>query len=200
MAKKMDIEKKKCLTPEFRVSYPAVFKAKSFDEQEAKFGLTMLFSKKTDLTALKKAAFSAKVEKWGADKTKWPKKLRSPFRDGAEREGTDGYGENVIFVAATSKTKPGLIDGKKNRLSTDEEFYAGCYARAELLAYAYDTKGNKGVAFGLKNIQKLRDGDPFSGARPAEEVFDEVEDESEDEDNYDDSGEDDEDGDSEEGF
>lgn len=189
MGEKTSIEAKKVLTPEFRVSYPAVFKPKAFEGQEAKYSVVMLFDKKTDITTLKKAAHAAKIEKWGPNKEKWPKNLRSPFRDGADREGTDGYGEGVIFISASSKTPVGLVDNKLGAILNEQDFYAGCYARAQIVAYAYDTHGNRGVAFGLQNLQKLRDGKSFSGKQKAEDVFDAVEDGSDDEGNYeDDSG------------
>lgn len=198
---KMDIEKKKCVTHKFRVSFPAVFKAKAFEDQDAKYSVVMLFDKDVDLgtpadgqkISMKKAVFNAKVEKWGPDKSKWPKKIRSPFRDGEERSDTDGY-ENCIFVTASSKTQPGLVNRQLKPILDEEEFYAGCYARAEIIAFAYDTKGNKGVGFALQNIQKLEDGEPFSGRKDASEVFDAVESDSDDEENYDDdedSGDDD---------
>lgn len=189
MAEKMEIEKKKCLTPEFRVSFPHVFeKHTGFAGQEAKFSIVMLFTKKTDLKELKRAAFNAATEKWG-DKTKWPKQLRMPFRDGDEKSDLMGY-EGTIFVSASSKQKPQVVgnkkvDGQFPQLSKeDEQFYAGCYARATLIAFAYDKAGNKGVSFSLQNVQKLKDGEQFSGRKNADDEFDEVEDESDDAANY----------------
>ena len=70
------------------------------------------------------------------------------------------------------------------------EFYPGCWARVSTNAYAYEQKGNKGVAFGLINIQKLRDDDPLAGsAVKAESDFEPVAGSSEDPDAY--SGDDD---------
>jgi hypothetical protein len=189
MAEKMEIEKKKCLTPEFRVSFPHVFeKHTGFQGQEAKFSIVMLFTKKTDLKELKRAAFNAATEKWG-DKTKWPKQLRMPFRDGDEKSDLMGY-EGTIFVSASSKQKPQVVGNKKidgqfpQLTKEDEQFYAGCYARATLIAFAYDKAGNKGVSFSLQNVQKLKDGEQFSGRKNADDEFDEVEDESDDAANY----------------
>lgn len=183
MPDKMDIQKKKCVTPQFRVSFPHVFEANSFQGQEAKYKLTMLFPKTTDLKELKRAALNAAVEKWGP-KEKWPKSLKMPFRDGDEKEELQGYAD-CIFVSATSKQRPGVVDQKRAPITKeDNTFYAGCYARASLIAFAYDTAGNKGVAFSLQNIQKLRDGEQFSGRKKAEDEFDDVEDSSDDETSY----------------
>lgn len=165
---------KKVVTPEFRVSFPAVFKPRAAVEgQEPKYSMSMVFPKTTDITALKQLAANAVMEKWGADKTKWPKNLRSPFRDGSEKD-YDGYGPDVVFVSATSKVRPGLVGPDLQPIISENEFYGGCYARAEVTAFAYDVSGNKGIAFGLRNIQKTRDGEPFSGNSKPEEVFDAV--------------------------
>lgn len=163
------------MTPKFRVSYPNVFKAKAdFDGQEARFSIVMLFDKATDISTMKQLAQAVAAEKWGVDQKKWPKNLRSPFRDGDEaKPGVDGY-VNAIFVRASSKGRPGLVDANKVQIINQEEFYAGCYARATVNAYAYDRAGNCGVAFGLQNIQKLEEGEPFSGRTKAEDDFDAI--------------------------
>lgn len=189
MAEKMEIEKKKATTPEFRVSFPHVFEKHSgFDGQEPKFSLVMLFPKNVDLKELRRAAFNAATEKWGP-KEKWPKNMRMPFRDGDEKTDLNGY-EGHFFVSASSKQKPQVVGNKKvdgafPRIEKeDEQFYAGCYARATLIAFAYDKMGNKGVSFSLQNVQKLRDGEQFSGRKNAEDEFDEVEDGSDNAENY----------------
>lgn len=151
------------MTPQFRVSYPAVFKPNKPMQEggEAKYSVVMLFESDSDLSLLKKAAAEAVKEKWG---DKAPKNLRSPFRDQGEKDGA-GYVEGCIFVSASSKQRPGLIDKANADIIDESEFYAGCWARATVRAYAYDANGNRGVAFGLQNVQKLRDDDPLGGTR-----------------------------------
>jgi Protein of unknown function (DUF2815) len=185
MNSKISIEDKKVMTPEFRISYPNLHEAKSFQGAEAKFGMTMLFDKRSNLDALKKAAQNAAAEKWGFDSKKWPKNLKWPFRDGdKERPDTKGY-KNTIFVSASSKQKPGLVDQKRERIEKDDErFGAGVYCRAVLIAFAYDTAGNRGVSFSLQNVQLLRDAERFTGRKNPEDEFDEVEDASEKTENY----------------
>lgn len=158
------------MTPEFRVSFPAVFKPKRQKgdaTSEPKYGLTMLFPKGADLSKLKAAAQEAVKEKWG---DKPPKNLRSPFRDQGDRE-LEGYVEGCVFINASSLQKPGLVDRQRQDIIDETEFYPGCYARATLRAFAYDNNGNKGVAFGLNNVQKLRDGDPLGGRTRAQDDF-----------------------------
>jgi hypothetical protein len=158
------------ITPKFRVSYPNVFTPKLNDlNGKNEYSLVALFKKGEDLTALKKAAEACLVEKLGADKTKWPKNLKSPFRDQGEKEKDGalpaGYEEGAIFLTLKSSQKPGLVDASNQDIIDPVEFYAGCYARASIRPYYYDQKGNKGIAFGLQNLQKLADGEPLGGAR-----------------------------------
>lgn len=169
----------KTMTPKFRASFPQVFNPKAVQEgQEPKYSISMLFDeeaqKSPEFKAMKELMMKAIKNKWGPDKKKWPKNLRNPFRDGTEKE-FDGYGEGVVFVNASSKMKPGIVDQGRNAIISEEEFYAGCYARATVNVFAYDTMGNKGVAFGLNNLQKLAEGEPFSGRTKAEDDFDAVE-------------------------
>jgi len=163
----------KVITPEFRVSFPNVFQPKSFEGQDPKYSLVMLFDKKEDLAALKALAKKAVEDKW-PDITKRPKNLRNPFRDGdTERPDVDGYA-GKLFISASSKMKPRVVDQSVQDIISDTDFYAGCYARASLTVFAYDTAGNRGVAFGLQNVQKLRDGEPFSGRAKPEDEFEAV--------------------------
>jgi hypothetical protein len=149
---------------------------------EPKYGVSMLFDaeaiKGPEFANMKKLAAVAAKEKFG-DKLKsdgkgWFIGLRNPFRDGAEKADLEGYGEGITFCNATSKMKPGLVGAKMQKLHTEEDFYAGCYARATVVAYGYERAGNKGVSFGLNNLQKLRDGESLSGRVAAENDFDEV--------------------------
>lgn len=172
---------KSCLTPAFRVSYPSVFQAKENElSGKMEYSVVALFPKGCDLSALKACAKAAIEEKWGADQSKWPKNMKTPFRDQAEREkvGDDGktylpqgHEAGAIFINLKSYERPGLVDQKLNDIVDKSEFYAGCWARAKVTAYAYDTKGNKGVAFGLSNLQKVKDDDSLTGRTKPQDDF-----------------------------
>lgn len=162
------------LTPKFRASFVNVFRpGKSMEaEKPGKYSLIMLFAPGADISALKAAAAEAAREKWG---DKPPKLLRSPFRDQGEKE-FDGYVEGAIFINATSDKRPGVVDQNVQDIIDEEEVYSGCYCRATVRAFAYDVSGNKGVAFGLQNVQKVADGDSLGGGRvKASEEFTAVE-------------------------
>ena len=163
-------------TPKFRVSFPAVFSKRKIEgqtDEQAKYSIQMLFKKTDDITVLKNAVRAAVIEKWGADQTKWPKGLILPFRDGTEKD-YDGYGPDVIFVSASSKMKPGLVDQNVQPIIEPSEFYGGCYARATINAFAWEYMGKRGVSFGLRNIQKMADGEPFGGGSKAENDFEPI--------------------------
>lgn len=169
------------MTPKFRVSYPNVFKAKKNElSGKEEYSMVALFPKNADLTALKKAAENAAIAKWGPNKAKWPANLKNPFRDQAEKAKTDdngnrtlpdGHEAGAVFINLKSSQRPGIVDQNREDIIDSTQFYGGCYARATVNAYAYDQAGNRGIAFGLNNIQKLGDGDPFSGRTKAQDDF-----------------------------
>lgn len=172
------------MTPKFRVSFPEVFEAKAFEDQAPKFSIQMLFDKKEDLSKLKNAVNLAIKNKWGDNP---PKGIVKPFKDGDEKD-LEGY-EGKIVVGASSKFKPQVIDQKAEEILAHNDFYAGCYARALISAYAWEhKKGNsvlkRGVSFNLTAVQKLADGESFVKRRDAAEIFGTVDDGSEDESNY----------------
>ena len=167
-------------TPEFRVAFPQVFRPKRNDlNGKDEFSLVALFPKGADLTPLKEAAETAMIKKWGPDQKKWPKPLRSPFRDQGDREKIkdgkatlpQGYEKGAIYLNLRSNQRPGIVDQNVQDIIDEADFYGGCWARASINAYAYDTAGNRGVAFGLGNVQKLRDGDAFGNRTKPEDDF-----------------------------
>lgn len=171
--------RKKVTSPVFRVSFPNVFNPSSFDGGPPKYGVSMLFtpasfseSDKKAWAAMKALANEVSMQAFKKALKDLPANFKTPFRKGEEKEGLDGYGPGVIFVNATSKMKPGLIDRDKTVITDQEAFFPGCYARATLVAFAFDNKG-KGVAFGLNNLQKVKDGTSFSGRTDATDDFDE---------------------------
>lgn len=164
------------LTPKFRVSFPNVF-TPQLNQLSGKeeYSLNALFAKGADLSELKKLAERTLIDALGADKSKWPKNLKTPFRDQEDlaKEGIQppGTEAGAIFMRLKSKQKPGVVDEQVQAIIDPKQFYAGCYARASVNCYYYDQKGNKGVAFGLNNIQKLGDGDPLGVHRRPEDEF-----------------------------
>lgn len=156
----------KIKTPVFRLSYPDLLEARAYDDKTpAKFGLTMLIPKTADIESLREAARTVARAKWG---DKMPKDLRSPFRDGDEKEDEAYHGH--WFIKATSNKRPAVFNERVEPIVDASEIYAGCYCLATINPFAYDTKGNRGISFGLLAVQKVRDGEPFSGrGNPADD-------------------------------
>jgi hypothetical protein len=171
------------ITPDFRAAFISVFRATSMKNTDGstskpKYSIRAAFPPKADLSALKKEAHNAATEKWG---DKIPKTLRSPFRTNEELETPIvGIGDDwtIMSFSANEDRRPGVVDAKlQDIIANDEtEVYSGAWYRAQVRAFAYDTAGNKGVSFGLQNVQKLRDDDPLgSGRIPASKAFEPVE-------------------------
>ena len=97
--------------------------------------------------------------------------LKTPLRDGdAERPDDEAYADSY-FVNANSGTAPGIVDADRNPIIDRSEVYSGVYGRASINFYAFNSNGNKGIACGLNNLQKIRDGEPLGGKTRAEDDF-----------------------------
>lgn len=171
-------ERMKVVTPPFRVSFPSVFEASSYQGGDPKYSVVMLFYPPKFTGADKKAWASMQAIADAASKDKFkklikdlPANFKKPIRSGEEKAHLEGYNvPGCMFATASSKQRPGLVDRNKQPILTEEEFYPGCWARATITAYPYDNVG-KGVAFGLHNLQKLGDDENFTGRVAAEEDF-----------------------------
>ena len=78
---------------------------------------------------------------------------------------------NSYFINANSIIAPGIVDADRQPILTHSEVYSCIYGRASITFYAFNTKTSRGIACGLQNVQKLRDGDPLGGHSSAEEDF-----------------------------
>lgn len=160
------------ITPKAKLSFPQLFTAKKAPGAEKeKFSLSLLIPKTSDISLLKKAAEEAAREKWG---DKLPSKLKSPFLKAEDYE-YEGYDDSVVLVRATGLQKPGLVNAAGENVSEESEVYPGRWCVASLRAFAYDTNGNRGVAFGLQNVQLLDHDEPIGGRARAEDEFEAVE-------------------------
>lgn len=171
----------KVITGKVRFSYAQVFEPKAMNESSTpKYSISLVIPKedKKTLDKIKAAIASAteegKSSKWGG---KLPKNLKTPLRDGDEEREDDEVYEGAMFVNANSSNKPGIVDADLNPILDKSEFYSGCYGRASINFYPYDSNGSKGIACGLNNLQKLEDGERLAGGgASAEEDFGSVDD------------------------
>lgn len=164
----------KVITGTVRFSYAHVFEPTSVEEGGVKkYSVSLIISKddKETVAKIKKAVEAAKEEgkgKWGG---KIPANLKLPLRDGDVDRPDDPAYENSWFINCSSTQKPQVIDRMKQPLTNTDEFYSGCYGRASLNFFAFNTSGNKGIAAGLNNLQKFKDGEPLGGRSKAEDDF-----------------------------
>lgn len=169
----------KVTTGEVRLSYCHLFEPSAIEGQEPKYSVSVIISKSdTDtLKAIKDAVNEAKEQAKTKFGGKIPANLKTPLRDGdAERPDDPAYAD-AYFLNANSKNKPGVVDKNVSPILDQSEVYSGCYGRLTLNFYGYSAAGNKGIACGLGNVQKLRDGEPLGGITRAEDDFDSIEDE-----------------------
>ncbi len=97
--------------------------------------------------------------------------IKTPLRDGDTERPDDPAFANAYFLNANSASKPGIVDGDCQPILETSEIYSGIYGRASINFYAFNSNGNKGIACGLNNIQKLRDGEHLGGKSRAEDDF-----------------------------
>lgn len=163
----------KVVTGEVRFSYVNVFEPKSINGSDEKYSVSLLIDKRDTKTieAIERAIEAAKqagVAKFGG---KIPPVLKLPLRDGdTERPDDENYA-GKMFINANCKTKPGLIEKNGMEIIDTTEFYSGCYGKASVTFYAFNSNGNKGIACGLNNIMKTRDGEPLGGRSRAVDDF-----------------------------
>ena len=166
-----------------RWSYANVWQPKSINGGTPKYSVSLIIPKSDTATVKKiRAAIQAAYEE-GESKLKGNGRsvpplssLKTPLRDGdVERPDDDAY-KNSFFVNANSATAPGVVDADRNVIIDTSEVYSGVYGRASINFYAFNSNGNKGIACGLNNLQKIRDGEPLGGKSRAEDDFADVDD------------------------
>ena len=172
----------KVITGEVRLSFPHLFVARQGPSGgDPKFSCCLVLPESYDLGPIQIAVMAAAQEKWG-DKASGmfaAKKLRNPIRRDWEDKG---YPENSVFINCSSKHPPEIVGayldpltGLPEVITDPAKCYPGVYCRASVRAFPYDMNGNKGVAFGLNNLQILRDGDRFDNRVSAQNEFSGVE-------------------------
>lgn len=175
--------KTKVVTGKVRLSYVHVFEpyaSDGDDESKAKYS-TVILIPKTDTATLNKieVARAAAIEAGKHSKFdgKVPPNLVNTLHDGDEEADLDKNPEYAghMYMSISSNSKPGVVDQNVQPILDSTEVYSGCYARVSMNAAAYNYKGKKGISFYLSHVQKLADGESFTGRTRAEDDFDAVE-------------------------
>lgn len=161
-----------------RWSFVNAWEPKSINGGAPKYSVSLIIPKSDVVTINKiKAAIQAAYEE-GESKLKGNGKtvpalsvLKTPLRDGDLERPDDAAYANAYFVNANSATAPGIVDADRQPIIERSEVYSGVYGRASINFYAFNSNGNKGIACGLNNLQKIRDGEPLGGKSRAEDDF-----------------------------
>lgn len=178
MAKNVSIPTKVITGVNTRWSYANVWDPKSINGGDPKYSVSLIIPKSDTRTIAKiEAAIQAAYEE-GESKLRGNSKtvpalsvLKTPLRDGDRERLDDEAYRNSYFINANSATKPGIVDADRNPILDRSEVYSGVYGRASVNFYAFNSNGNKGIACGLNNLQKISDGEPLGGKSRAEDDF-----------------------------
>lgn len=164
--------------PNTRWSYCNAWEPKAINGGTPKYSVSLIIPKSDKVTVTRiKAAIQA-AYKEGTAKLRGNGKsipplqaLKTPLRDGDIERPDDPAYANAYFVNANSATAPGIVDANRQEIIDHFEVYSGVYGRASINFYAFNSNGNKGIACGLNNLQKIRDGEPLGGRTRAEDDF-----------------------------
>lgn len=165
-----------------RFSYLNCWEAKPNPSGDLKFSASILIPKE-DKAGLKviHAAINEAVQK-GLDSNKFTKaqvsSLRIPLRDGDEEHDNGNRGaeyKGCYFLNSSSVNKPGVVKaqagGPPVPIFDPEEFYSGCYGRADINFFPYNQAGNRGIGVGLNNLMLVKEGERLDGRQKAEDAF-----------------------------
>lgn len=172
------------VTPKGRLLWNSLFSPrKNRNGTPGKFEFNIAFPKGADIKVLQDAVLEAGKEKFPkAFKDaagKWPSSVKNPFKKTADNDKlAEIADEYPTFIAARSKDRPGVV-GPNGRAEgvEPEQVYPGRFVKASIQAFGYETDGNKGVTFGLVNVQLLDEGDELvigGGRVSAESEFEGV--------------------------
>jgi hypothetical protein len=174
------------ITPVGRVSFPHLFEPTINDQGKKSWSVVLVFDKAAQQTEefkqMTAAVDAAAAERFGQKipsgikRKSLEPKSGYPFTATAAKEKYFSWAEDgSLMITLSSRYAPLVIDRDKTELLEAETVYGGCYARASYNCYAYSASGNEGVSFGLRALQKVKDGEPLSGPRASASDFDDIE-------------------------
>ena len=161
-----------------RWSYANVWEPKSINGGSPKYSVSLIIPKSdtktvTAVTNAIQAAYDEGQSKLKGNSKSVPalSSIKNPLRDGDIERPDDETYKDSYFINANSATAPGIVDAARQPILERSEVYSGVYGRASINFYAFNSNGNKGIACGLNNLQKISDGEPLGGKTRAEDDF-----------------------------
>lgn len=165
-----------------RLSFPHLFKAKSFDaKQEPKFQATFLLDPSDKehakaIKAIKAAAKDVLSQKFSEVPDKDELKFCYGLADKhPKKKKYEGY-EGMFYISTSNTIAPTTLDRtKKDVIEQDGVLYAGCYVNTNITLWPQDhPTGGKGVNANLRIVQFFRDGEAFGTSKAKADEMDEV--------------------------
>lgn len=185
------------VTPPVRIHFPSLFEKRAVPgATKETYQAVVMIPPDVELKPFEDAMKAALRAKFG-DKFKLSP-AKNPIHDAAEKD-YDGYEEGWHFINVNANHAPSVVgrdlkplldvremvgvDAEARQAKIDEatsRIYPGAWVRFHLNAYAWDhPTGGKGVSFGLKAVQFVRDDEPFAtGASSSATAFEALDDES----------------------
>lgn len=167
-------------TGKVRASYVSIFQPKAPQGGgEPKYSVTLLIPKTDVVTINSIYAEIEKAKQEGVQKVfggHIPPVCKIPLHDGDGVKPTSGepFGEECkghMVITASAKMQPSIVGLDMQNIINPADVYSGCYIRANINFFAYNTNGNKGIGCGLNAVQKIEDGEPLTARVSAEEAF-----------------------------
>jgi len=170
----------KVRTKEVRLSYCNLTTPRASQQGgEVKYSATLLIPKSDTTTKADiDSAIAAAIE--AATGSVWngvrPPIIRVPIYNGdGVRQSGVAFGPECKghwVMTASTKQKPGVIHESNKKVNlAPQDIYSGMYGEVTINFYGYSNSGNKGIAAGLGNVMKTRDGEPLGGGASAEVDF-----------------------------
>lgn len=166
-------------TGKVRASYVHIFQPRASDNGgDPKYSVTLLIPKTDTVTINGIYAEIERAKQEGAQKAfngNIPPQCRTPLYDGdGYRQSGEAFGEECrgcMVITASAKQQPVIVGLDMQNILNPADVYSGCYIRANINFFAYNSNGNKGIGCGLNAVQKIEDGEPLGGRVSAEEAF-----------------------------
>ena len=152
----------KVVTGEVRLSYVNLFEPRAIVEGgPMKYGVSILIDKNDKAEVKKIQDVIDKLIREEQSILKTTKGLKTPLRDGDDKDA-EGY-KGHWYISVTSKDKPLVVDEDRQDIINPRDIYSGCYGRVSMNFFAYNKGGNKGIGVSLNSVLKLGDGEPLGG-------------------------------------
>jgi hypothetical protein len=103
-----------------------------------------------------------------------------------------GYMKGGLSISLKGGDEPiDIRDQRMRPITNASVLYPGCKFIAVVVPYGYNFRGNKGISWGLRTLQKCGEGENIAGRVKADDYFDVIEGADDDDDDDDDEVDDD---------